>query len=291
MRVPRDQNFTIAEDQRVTSLERTPKTRWSSARKSVICFCVILTINSANPSSCPAAPDLSDEATAVEAGGDALRGQWGSPWYDRSADDYKPLDLPPPKARKPSKFWQAIGDWLGSWDFDLAGFFEVLMWLVLAAMIGIALYVLYKAVQNVEMREIETSESEELARSHIERVEALPVTIDNPITDFYAETRRLRGQRDYAGAMVYLFGHQLIELDRRHLIRLVKGKTNRQYLRELRRNTGGQTALPEIVRETTLLFERSFFGAQPPSESEFEHVWNRMQEFESLTAATAKEAA
>lgn len=265
------------------------RTRRSAAE---VCCAVLFVLLLAlfTQSACAAATDLADGEAAVEAAGDGLRGQWGTPWYDRSADDFKPLDLPPPKPRKPWKIWQTISNWLAGWNFDVAGFFELLMWLVLGAMICVAIYVLYKAVQNIEQREINDTENEELARSHIERVEALPVNVGRKVTDFYAETRRLRSKGDYAGAIVYLFGHQLIELDRRHLLRLVKGKTNRQYLRELRASGGGQR-LAEILQETVYLFERSFFGANPPSEQEFEQVWSSMQEFDTLLAANAKEAA
>ena len=43
---------------------------------------------------------------------------------------------------------------------------------------------------------------------------------------------------DYGMAIIYAYAYQLVELDQHHAIQLRKGKTNRQYLRELRRSRG-----------------------------------------------------
>ena len=51
--------------------------------------------------------------------------------------------------------------------------------------------------------------------------------------DLLAEARRHYQAGNYGAAIVYLFSFQLVQLDQRQIIRLAKGKTNRQYLREV----------------------------------------------------------
>jgi hypothetical protein len=78
--------------------------------------------------------------------------------------------------------------------------------------------------------------------------------------------------------MVYLFSHQLVTLDRCHRLRLEKGKTNRQYLRELA-NSGDLLA---IVRDATRAFEDVFFGRHSLTRERFEQIWGRLDRFHSL---------
>ena len=52
--------------------------------------------------------------------------------------------------------------------------------------------------------------------------------------DPWAEAQRRRAAGDFAGAVIYLFAHQLLSLHRVGLIRLAPGWTGRQYVRWLR---------------------------------------------------------
>ena len=61
---------------------------------------------------------------------------------------------------------------------------------------------------------------------------------------------------NYDEAIIFLFSYELVELDRRSLIRLAVGKTNRQYLREL----GARTALASLLGQTMVAFEDVYFG-------------------------------
>jgi hypothetical protein len=82
---------------------------------------------------------------------------------------------------------------------------------------------------------------------------------------------------------VLLYAHQLQQLDRHHLIRLAKGKTNRQYLSELR----GQARLREILTGTVRAFEESYFGHYVLSRAQFEACWAHLDEFHrQLESAT-----
>ena len=72
------------------------------------------------------------------------------------------------------------------------------------------------------------------SRRDADRVEALPFHVRAASGDFLAEARRLYDAGHYSEAIVYLFSYQLVQLDKHHVIRLAKGKTNRQYVRETR---------------------------------------------------------
>lgn len=234
-----------------------------------------------------AAPDLSSPEAAVEAGREGLDTFWGRDWYDKQADDFKPLNIPPP--RKPWGFWKWLEGLFSGWNFDLGGFLKVLMWIALAAVVVAIVYTIVKAAGEIELESAERVDDAEDGRSHIERVEALPVALERPVGDFLAEARRLFAAGELTLAIVYLFSHQLVELDKRRLLRLVKGKTNRQYLRELRRSAPGSPLVARIMEETMLVFERAFFGAHPPDENRMEEAFAAMDEFTSQANAAAEE--
>ena len=92
---------------------------------------------------------------------------------------------------------------------------------------------------------------------------------------------------NYAAAIIYLFSHQLVQLDRRQIIHLAKGKTNRQCLREV----GQAEMLRQLVGQTLVAFEDVFFGHHDIDRRRFEACWSRLPEFESLLAQGPSSAA
>ena len=76
-------------------------------------------------------------------------------------------------------------------------------------------------------------------------------------------------------AIIYAYAYQLMELDQHHAIELRKGKTNRQYLRELR----SQPRLRELLRGTMRAFEDVFFGHHTLSRPQFQRCWDGLEEF------------
>jgi hypothetical protein len=99
--------------------------------------------------------------------------------------------------------------------------------------------------------------------------------------DLLAEARRHYEAGNYGAAIVYLFSFQLVQLDRRQIIRLARGKTNRQYLREV----GPRISLRKLVEQTMVAFEDVFFGNRQLRRDRFESCWARLEEFETLAAA------
>jgi hypothetical protein len=62
------------------------------------------------------------------------------------------------------------------------------------------------------------------------------------------------------------------------LLRLAKGKTNREYLREL----SGRPEIYGIVAQTLVPFEDVFFGEHQLTRERFEACWNQVERFNRL---------
>ena len=108
----------------------------------------------------------------------------------------------------------------------------------------------------------------------------LPGASSAGLDDPWAEAERRRLAGDLAGAIIYLFAHQLISLDRAGLIRLAPGWTGRQYVRWLR-----DPVLVDSLGATLGLFEEIYYGHRLPSQVAFEHVWSRAQALEDRRRA------
>jgi hypothetical protein len=218
-----------------------------------------------------------DGETAVEAGRDALRDTGSYPWYDAGADDVRRIEVEDKKATSssnsttgptsPSMF--ASGDW-----------FTPLAWVGIALLLAALIYLLVRMYLLREYHAIRAAdaESDEDTSDEIARVEELPVKIRRPVSDLLSEAQRQYDAGNFAEAIVYYYSHQLVQLDRRQLIRLTKGKTNRQYLREVAVRTG----LFDLLSQTVQMFEDVFFGRHALSRERFESVWRRQDEFDSL---------
>jgi len=92
--------------------------------------------------------------------------------------------------------------------------------------------------------------------------------------DPWSEAIRRRAAGDLAGALVYLFIHQLLSLDQIGMIRLAPGVTGRQYVAgledaDLRRSLGA----------TLGPFEDAHYGHKRPSAAAFEAAWSRALAF------------
>jgi len=220
------------------------------------------------------------------------------PWYDKesdsirkltlspkSTDDYAPPDrnrsmirirppLPTVTANTPGSGWGGLGpffNWLGI--ALLVAVCAALIWLIASRFLG------------QEVRESKVTKVVQAVRK-ADQVEKLPLNllITEPGGDFLTMARKFMQSNEFSKAIVYLYAHELLSLDEQHLIRLAKGKTNRQYLRELR----PQPSLQQLVEATVLLFEDAFFGKKSISEGQFMVCWNQLSQFEALTKSAQR---
>ena len=114
----------------------------------------------------------------------------------------------------------------------------------------------------------------------VDRIEQLPFAVKRPQSDLLGEARRHYEQGNFAEAIIYYFSYQLVELDKHQVIRLTKGKTNRQYLGEARRAPD----LRPLLEDTMVAFEDVFFGHHDLERSRFEACWNRLAQFQKSLA-------
>lgn len=224
---------------------------------------------------------------AVEAGREALARGWISPnhpWYDAEADDLEFIAPPPPPAPQSNWNWSWPWDWPDwNWTFDLFGATYTIN-LLLLAVILLAVFGLVWILMRVYRGRDDTPQAGELAEEEdiagqLERMEALPFDVKPRRRGLLETARELYERGAYAEAILYLYSYQLVELDKSHRIHLAKGKTNRQYLREL----GRRGPLRKLVERSMSLFEDSFFGHHAIDRQDFEAVWRRMDEFHRLT--------
>jgi hypothetical protein len=230
------------------------------------------------------------EDKAVEAGREALRRSGRYPWYDAEKDELRDINAKTKtgddsETRK--KGWQAeeakaqptkapTGSFTGwAWIGQVV---QVLAMVALAAMlIALVFYLVRYFLKEDEISLSKTEISFQESRTDVDRVEQLPFQVRKPTSDLLSEARRLYEASRYSEAIIYFYSHLLVELDKHQQIRLAKGKTNRQYLREVR----NQPVPYGILGETIIVFEDAFFGHYSLSRERFEEVWNRLNEFEA----------
>jgi hypothetical protein len=153
---------------------------------------------------------------------------------------------------------------------------QVFFFALLAVAVGAIIYLLAQAF--AARRKREDSSRETVADGDAAAVESLPVPATARRGDLLAEARRHYAAGNFALAIIYLFSFQLVQLDKRQIIHLAKGKTNRQYLREI----GPRAGLATLVEQTMVIFEDVFFGNHGLERDRFESCWGRLGEFESL---------
>jgi len=245
----------------------------------------------------PLAPEhqQADEAAREGLEGNLLRERF--PWYDSDADELGRINVQSELKWEwtwwewMQSVWSDFWNWLQEFNFDIDlswlgidasfSFFQLLGWLAAALLLAAVIYLLTKlyhksqAAAPVGGLAAAGGETDSLDP---ERVEALPLPARRHADDLLAEARRLYEQGAFAEAIVYLFSHQLVQLDRGHVIRLSRGKTNRQYLREI----APRRPLQEVVEQTMVAFEDVFFGNYPLDRGRFEACWTRLPQFDQL---------
>jgi hypothetical protein len=223
------------------------------------------------------AQDINDQA-AIDAGQEALKSR-RLPWYDSATDGLRRSELPIKQKPLQARDWsyqppQAVAG--NAWLAALWRVVQYFVWAFLAALIAFLLFLAIKSVVSMAESNRSTSENfEDEHRTEADRIESLPFRVNHQTGDLLADARRLYEAGNYADAIVYLFSYQLVQLDKSHVIRLTKGKTNRQYMSEIL----PRLSLRNVVGQTMLAFEDVFFGHYPLDQDRFESCWNRVDEF------------
>lgn len=210
---------------------------------------------------------------AVRVTREAMDSSWSYPWYDARTDELKRVRL----ARDWDWDWP---DWsLPSMNFSW-DWLKIVLWLAVALLLGLVIYVLIRVWRGrgFELQSTPSPDANTQAVDNAARVADLPFTIDPGGGNLLELARRAYAAGDYGRAIVYLYSHELLELDKGQLIRLTRGKTNRQYLRELK----GHGRLRTLLESSMQAFEDVFFGGRALARARVEACFGSLDEFTSL---------
>lgn len=189
------------------------------------------------------------------------------PWYDATTDGPKSLK---PTPEPPDR---------GEWEFSLfgAGFGQVIMFALMAVLIiGVCVYLAWTWNKNpAGEANLASRRAPGKAIRTAELPPGLTVDTDNP----WAEAQRRRAQGDLSGAVVYLFVHLLIALEKKGLVRLAPGRTGRQLVRGI-----GRDEIRAMAEPTLRLFEAAYYGLRDPSPGEFAVAWEQAEALNRLLA-------
>ena len=225
-------------------------------------------------------------AEPVESAKRALQ-RTAPPWYDVEQDDVKSLEIEAEEQPEPRAKWEPeTPKWKWNWNWPSFSFFGEFLrfagWALLIGLLAVLVYALVRAFMNVDpaIAGITGKQEEYDVRADQERIENLPLPVSprKGKGSFLDIARQFYKDGNFADAIVYLFSHRLLQLDRAGRIRLTKGKTNRQYLREIRNSKD----LQRILGSTIVNFEEVFFGNHALSREQFEKCWKHNESFEQL---------
>jgi hypothetical protein len=197
------------------------------------------------------------------------------PWYDPKSETVKPV-------------WPPDLTWLTDWLERRFGRRRIPGVGRLGDLVAIGLAMLALAVFLVVLIELwrryrpvnEGDAARRRSAGASGRIEGLPAGVRPETADPWAEAQARRARGDLAGAIVCLFAHQLLTLDRLRQIRLVPGRTGRQYVRAI-----DDREFRSTVEPTLHLFEAVYYGHHAPSAEAFERVWALAVSFEQRAAA------
>ncbi len=222
------------------------------------------------------------------------------PWYDSDTDQLKPLESKPESTpftsdrnrveigiqkRKPTTPTnQGAGGGTGSTGltmfdgFSLTPLFIGLLALVIVAAL---LFLIYNFL-GIESAEDDGSGAKR-KKLLSESIEQLPFDLQVTDGDFRGMAQQAYQAGDLRRAIIFLYSHVLVTLDQSARIELRKGKTNRQYLKEV----WDDPKLSSYFKSVMLPFESAFFGDHDPLPDQFEKCWSNLDQFHTHLTVSA----
>ncbi len=216
------------------------------------------------------------------------------PWYDSAAGRVEPkLSWPDlhfvwfdRALQKVADWWHGFTGWfrwMNGWRIPgIGGFGNALAVGAVLLVLTLVLVLLLEMLRRYRPLLVGSKENVLIQPGTSARIEGLPAGVALDSTDPLAEAHRRRARGDLAGAIVYLFAHQLVTLERLKQVRLIPGRTGRQLVRSV-----GDRELKRCVEPTLRLFEAVYYGHVPPSPAAFEAAWALGERFEQSLATGA----
>ena len=247
---------------------------------------------------------------------DALR---TTAWFDAEKNSLKPVDIeprtddslnrnsrwlpkPPPvkknNAPNPNPLpQQNTGGPAGGTGLFNTGLstLNVLGWLTLGIIVIACVALIFYALSRAEVQAKSVGKAGKRVLSGkipdeqtLERMKHLPKELRRTDVNLRSEAQRLMQNSQYDQAIILLFAHQLLLLDRYGMLRLNRGKTNRKYIRETRATNA---PVANCLESTVASFERSYFGRHKVTHNEFAETWSLNEQLETRLEEMQGEAA
>ncbi len=210
------------------------------------------------------------------------------PWYDHQSQEVRPYALPPKQQSAGPSLWERFQNWLGElfgtgWKITLFGYNVVVnFYQVVLVLLGVFfVWLLVRLLRRwyaayLANRETETY-VERSGRGTPERIDQLPVAVPTGSDGLWQLVQQAMQQKRFSQAIVYLYSYLLLQLDRHGRIHLEKGRTNRQYLRQLRNDP----QLQQMVGRIVAAFEDVFFGHRELSAQAFQQCWELVPQIQN----------
>lgn len=236
----------------------------------------------------------------VEQGRNAFTNIPQANWYNGETDELQTIPVPgetkmpdsrpgaPPKPKNTTSTTTTNTPTGGGWGWNpgINGvpILTLLIYSLLLSILAVIAYLIYRAVKAGGTSGMAgkggVADTVDEKTRQVDKVEHLPFEVKKKDANLLEEARRCYEGGNFNEAIVYLFSFQLLELDKGHVIRLAKGKTNGQYLREIGRDRN----LRQILQGTMNAFEDVFFGNRELTRDRFERCWNQLTQFDQLLA-------
>lgn len=219
----------------------------------------------------------------------------GYPWYDSARDRLRPVDS---ALQGESNWLRSIDEWINgvtNWFGDLFarisralhlpsfGSFRQTAPAVLIGVGIILLAVLVRFLWKSPGFEGKATSAVDCSVGGAARTSLIPEAVAAAAADPWAEAVERRRRGDYSGAAVYLFAHQLRELERFGLIRRIPAGTGRRYVRSV-----ADLRLRELLAAPLDLFEQAYYGRKCLTAACFEPVWARAPAFQARLDSVAR---
>ena len=218
---------------------------------------------------------------------DALQ-KYDYPWYDADCDQLIPfeskseafpmssgrdeIELGKAPISKPSTVPPAgnagNGDWLAG--FNISTLFMMILVIVIVCILA---FLFYKFLAIESSQDDQSSARRKKLLS--ESIEQLPFDFKAAGGDFRSLAQQAYQAGDLRRAFIFLYSHVLVTLDQNERISLRKGKTNRQYLKEVWEDP----KLSSYFKSVMLPFESALFGDHDPAPDQFERCWSGLENF------------
>ena len=220
----------------------------------------------------------------------------GLPWYDSDSDSLKPSSAPgrpassvsnrnriPPLQVKP-RGQQVVkpvaapvattgggGGTMGTIGTSIIYVVGAILALIL---IGLLVYGFLKLEADDAGTEADSKKKKRKIRDHVKH---LPFEIEEEDGDFESFADKAFREGDYSKAVIYLFADVLVAMSEAGLVRLQRGKTNRQYLNEV----WDYGEVRPYYRKVMTAFEDAFFGKHEIERSRAEECFVERPAFDA----------